>query len=550
LLAWDAHALAHGSGFFVSNALNAPYGVNLMWNTSMLLPGTLFAPVTWLWGPIAAFNVLFVLGFAGSALVMYFVLGRWVSSSFARFAGGLLYGFSPFAQGHGLGGHLNFVMGWFPPIILLAADEMLVRQRWTSRRAGITFGLAVTAQLFISEEVVSECAVLLVVAIVVLFVRFRHEFRLHLRHASQALAWSAVPLILLCSVPLYVQLTGPDHIHGPVQPYSSLDFFSADLLGPVIPSGNQKFVPSSVEHLSNTFVGDYGPESTAYVGIPLLALIIVGSIVLRRKRTLSTFAFLFWAALILSLGPRLIVGGHNTGFPLPFAVLRHVPLFTSEISARYAQFVALFGAVILSMTLDAVAATTSRRLRGAHRRSGGSTILGQLGVVTVSAVCLVPLLPNWPYPMIPNNVPAFFTGRGATSIPPNSTVLAYPFPLYDTAQIMLWQAYADFRFRLVGGYAVMPGAHGNGTLIPRSSVIQTTLVDFNDASVPTPVVTVRILKTLDRELCADRVESFIVDSQATRAADVAKVFTRVTGSNPVDHQGYLVWSRVSTCRST
>ena len=51
LFAWfmryDATAVAHGRlPALVTAAMNAPQGINLMWNTSMLLPGVLLAPVT------------------------------------------------------------------------------------------------------------------------------------------------------------------------------------------------------------------------------------------------------------------------------------------------------------------------------------------------------------------------------------------------------------------------------------------------------------------------------------------------------------------------
>src|SRR4051794_33077116 len=49
---YDATALAHGHlPALVTTAMNAPQGVNAMWNTFMLLPGMLLAPVTLLFGP-------------------------------------------------------------------------------------------------------------------------------------------------------------------------------------------------------------------------------------------------------------------------------------------------------------------------------------------------------------------------------------------------------------------------------------------------------------------------------------------------------------------
>src|SRR6201987_3737973 len=76
-------------------AMNAPHGVNLMWNTSLLLPGIVITPVTALFGPQVGLTALLVLGFAGSAASMYYVLRRWQASQLAAALGGALYRFSP-----------------------------------------------------------------------------------------------------------------------------------------------------------------------------------------------------------------------------------------------------------------------------------------------------------------------------------------------------------------------------------------------------------------------------------------------------------------------
>ena len=100
LFAWfmryAANAVAHGHlPALVTPAVNAPEGLNLMWNTSFLLPATLFAPLTLLIGPQATLTVLLTLGFAGTATVTFLVLRRWDASWPAAALGGALFGFSP-----------------------------------------------------------------------------------------------------------------------------------------------------------------------------------------------------------------------------------------------------------------------------------------------------------------------------------------------------------------------------------------------------------------------------------------------------------------------
>ena len=93
---YSAESVAHGSlPALVTTAMNAPHGINLMWNTSLLLPGVLLSPVTLLAGPQTTLTLLLTLGFAGSAVSMYWVLRRWDVRNGPAALGGALYGFSP-----------------------------------------------------------------------------------------------------------------------------------------------------------------------------------------------------------------------------------------------------------------------------------------------------------------------------------------------------------------------------------------------------------------------------------------------------------------------
>jgi hypothetical protein len=77
-LRYDATAVAHGRlPALVTAAMNAPPGINIMWNTSILLPGVLLSPVTLLFGPQTGLTVLMTAGFAGSAASLFLVLRRW-----------------------------------------------------------------------------------------------------------------------------------------------------------------------------------------------------------------------------------------------------------------------------------------------------------------------------------------------------------------------------------------------------------------------------------------------------------------------------------------
>ena len=116
-LAWffryDATAIAHFHlPALVTTAMNAPQGVNVMWNTFMLLPGVVLAPVTLAWGPQASLTLLLTAGFAGSATAMFAVLRRWQVSVAAAALGAAVYGFSP-ALVHSAIGHYDLQFAVF-----------------------------------------------------------------------------------------------------------------------------------------------------------------------------------------------------------------------------------------------------------------------------------------------------------------------------------------------------------------------------------------------------------------------------------------------------
>ena len=53
----DLQSVLHGHDPLFFTTMNAPAGVNGMWNTSLLLPALVMTPVTLLAGPLAAYNV-------------------------------------------------------------------------------------------------------------------------------------------------------------------------------------------------------------------------------------------------------------------------------------------------------------------------------------------------------------------------------------------------------------------------------------------------------------------------------------------------------------
>src|SRR5712692_1337620 len=123
-LSWPMFAISHRDNPLFTNYQFYPSGVNLMWNTSVLLPGLVLSPITRLGGPVLAYNVLVTVSFALSAWTAFMLIRRFVSSQVAAAVGAALYGFSPALTAHALG-HPNLTAAFMPPVVLLLLDDIV-----------------------------------------------------------------------------------------------------------------------------------------------------------------------------------------------------------------------------------------------------------------------------------------------------------------------------------------------------------------------------------------------------------------------------------------
>src|SRR5664280_1684170 len=182
-LRWIPFALTHAHNPFFTTFGNYPFGVNLLTNTSVPLLGLVGAPVTLLFGPTASYNLWCTVALAGSATAGYLFARRWTSWRPAAWVCGLLYGFSPYEVAQSHGGHLNLTFAVFPPLILLATHEVVVRRQRAPLTAGVVLGLLVVAQFFVSSEVLASTLVVDAVCIIAILVMGRRSVRAHLRPA-------------------------------------------------------------------------------------------------------------------------------------------------------------------------------------------------------------------------------------------------------------------------------------------------------------------------------------------------------------------------------
>jgi hypothetical protein len=335
-------------------------------------------------------------------------------------------------------------------------------------------------------------------------------------------------IVLGISYGAWTALEGPHHVNGSVQSTQAIADRSTDPIGLVAPTSNQRFALRGAE-LGDVFVA--GPiENGSYLGAPLLLALVIGVRVLRRRPLVLYCGVMAGIALVLSMGSALHLDGYGTGIPLPYAVLAHLPLLNGAIPSRWFCYVWLFAALLLALIADALYSSLVARPGGIHRR-------GAFAACTLLVVCvLVPLVPAWPYPAAAATVPAWFTD-GASSLPVGSTVVVYPLSTPSSSSAMVWQAMADMRFRMPGGYAVFATPTG-ATFHSQPSELQSALAACFAGDTPTlaPAATRSQLRAIGA--------SAVVVVPTTFGASCARhLFESALGPSHRT-QGVLLWRRI------
>jgi hypothetical protein len=436
LFAWfmryEATAVAHGHlPALTTAAMNAPRGVSLMWNTSLLLPGVLLTPVTLLAGPQVTLTVVLTLGFAGSAASLFWVLRRWGASLVAAALGGAIYGFSPALLNSGIG-HYHLQFAALPPLIIDALLRLL-SGRGNVVGAGIWLGLLAAAQLFTGEELLTDTALAALVLTAALAATHHRVVRDRARDVAFGMTISVAVLLVIGGHALWSQFYGPLRAHYVAQATHYTSYFSAHPSVFVTPPGDLLFHTSASAAAAASYPAHL-TEYLAYLGWPLLAVLVIGAVRYWRDPRVRVCAVTFAALELLSLGS-----------------YRGLPVLSQMIPDRLAIPADGAAAALLAFALD--------RARSAPDRAS----IPRPGRLATAAA-IVAVLPLIPLPYQVAQLTAVPVGWQAAfarlRLAPDARVLVVPIPAGRYTEAMRWQASTGEPGSLIGGYFLGPDQDG------------------------------------------------------------------------------------------
>jgi hypothetical protein len=206
---------------------------------------------------------------------------------------------------------------------------------------------------------------------------------------------------------------------------------SSDLLGFFVPRVGTLVGGNALRHVTASFV-PHPINSGAYLSIPLVLAVVAFVTARRRERGTWMLLSLMVVPALLSLGPRLHVGG-NPSIVLPGNVIAHLPLIRNARPDRFTLYMWLAAAVVASSWLA----------------WGARAAWARWAVIVLAAILIVPAVPSPPFhPSM--SAPSFVrTDAYRRYLSPGENVLVMP---YSQGGEMLWQALDGFSYRLARGY--------------------------------------------------------------------------------------------------
>src|SRR5262245_8439835 len=166
IMAWDAHALAHGPLHLLDANIFVPEPRTLLYSETLLGYAPIFAPILWLGGtPALANNAVLLFSFMASGIAMYFLARHLTGRYWPAIAAGIAYAFVPYRFVH-IPQIQLVAMEWMPLAFLCLH---LFIERGQLRHA-VGTGAAAAMEAFCCVYYSAFLAIALVVGGVVLFV--------------------------------------------------------------------------------------------------------------------------------------------------------------------------------------------------------------------------------------------------------------------------------------------------------------------------------------------------------------------------------------------
>jgi hypothetical protein len=352
ILAWGVHALTSDPLRLFNANIFFPVQNALAFSEHMIAVVPIFAPAYFLTGnPIFAYNTIFFLSFILSGLTMFLLVHHWTENAWAALLSGCLFAFAPirFAELS----HVQLANFYWAPLAFLFLDKFVWSKRWADLAwFAVFYWLQVLASVYLGWFMTIG------VGVYVLYYAIRVDRSLLDRGMIPYYAAFTVASLLVL-LPFHLPYYMIQQQWGFSTFLQECIYWAAD---PVLNylSPPYLFNDAYLSLVQSYFPRLYDPPNNQmlFPGLVLSFLAVLGSLASlrclpasRSRQLQRLFRLMLIVAMLLSLGPFLVIFGRITSVPLPYLLLYYmVPGFHAmRVPGRFVLMGTLAASVLAAL---------------------------------------------------------------------------------------------------------------------------------------------------------------------------------------------------------
>jgi len=347
---WTKYALLDlKTNPFYTDYIFYPKGVGLTFHSFAFLNGLISIPLQVLFGLVVAHNIITISSFVFSAFGAYLLLNYTTSDRLSSFIGGILFAFCPYKFGHLLG-HYGLVSTQWIPLYILFLIRMTKEER-SKILNGILAGLSLLFTALTEQYYLIFLGIFTILYLGYVFFTDKKTI-MNRAFFKSSMGLSAIFIIGFLPILLFALMDVLRGDYGKVPGAAGGGRYVADLLGLFTPSVLHPILGKYAWMVSKHFKGNVS-EWTVFLGYTVVFFTLFAIRKFYSKDSQVRFWTLsFIVFLIFSLGPFPRILGIRLPIPLPFLLVRYIPVLNNlRVPSRFNILVMLSCAVLFAFSL-------------------------------------------------------------------------------------------------------------------------------------------------------------------------------------------------------
>lgn len=339
---WWSYALSHGINPFIEDYTLYPHTQNLAWSPiGLVFPSILMYPITAIFGPIVSYNIWAISSPIMASFSMFLLLRYLLKDFISSVIGGYIFGFSTYEIAEMTTWPQLYTIFLFPLAVLL---YLFIFRNEIKRLYFIIFMSVILSMQFCTDLETFATMSFFGISSIAISIIFFYEKKYKILKILILLFLSYLAMSVIVSPYIYYLIIG---VHEIPKSFNPTVKFSSDMLNYIIPTPITSVLGKYFVNISSNFSGGYS-EETAYLGAPLITIILIYLMKTIKEVTSQLLLLLFFIIFLCSLGPIIHIDGVPTIYG-PWAIASFFPLIKQALPMRFTMFESFISSVIVAL---------------------------------------------------------------------------------------------------------------------------------------------------------------------------------------------------------